>query len=78
MTTLVWCSDGWVYDTKAGFRRRYIPLANKNLQMIQQPVKRSSFSYVQYFEEVEIIQVSLQPNSWIEKGTNYEEMYTQV
>lgn len=72
-TTLLWCSDGWVYDTFTKTRRRFKTDGNL-FSMEEEPTTRTSFSDVQYVEEAKIIVISETPRIWIEQG----EMFTQI
>ena len=72
-TTLLWCSDGWVYDIYKKTRRRY-QTDGVFLNIEEEPTTRTAFSDVQYTEEVKIIVVSESPRKWIEQG----ELFTQI
>ena len=72
-TTLLWCSDGWVYDTTAKTRRRYKTDGNL-FSMEEEPTSRTVYSDVEYVEEAKIIVISETPRIWIEQG----EMFTQI
>jgi hypothetical protein len=71
-TTLLWCSDGWVYDPVAMKRRRFF--TGDVFSMEEEPITRTAFSDVQYIEEVKIIVLSESPRMWIEQG----ELFTQI
>lgn len=72
-TTLLWCSDGWVYDTTTKTRRRYKTDGNL-FSMEEEPTTRTVYSDVEYVEEAKIIIISETPRIWIEQG----EMFTQI
>jgi hypothetical protein len=72
-TTLLWCSDGWVYDPVAMNRRRFFT-GEEGLSMEEEPMNRTLFSDVQYIEDVKIIILSESPRMWIEQG----ELFTQI
>jgi hypothetical protein len=73
MTTLLWCSDGWVYDTYTKTRRQY-QTDGVFLNVEEEPTTRTAFSDVEYTEEVKIIVLSKSPRVWIEQG----ELFTQI
>jgi len=75
-TKLVWCSDGWVYDSVAMKRRRY--KVDDFLHMEEEPTGRTVYSDIQQIEDVTIHMLSADPKSWIEEGQMFKEMYVEV
>ena len=76
-TIYIWCSDGWMYNTKTRIRRK-ITLQDTMLNMISEPYKSTSYSDVQYTETVDVFILSEKPLKWVEKGETYEDMFEEI
>jgi hypothetical protein len=74
-TKLLWCSDGWVYDSVSMKRRRFFTQDNDVLNMEEEPFKQTVFSDVQYSEDIVVTILSDSPRTWIEKSSSFEECY---
>jgi len=77
-TTLLWCSDGWVYDTAQQKRRQFLVAGNDVFTMKEETTLRTAYSDVQYLETVIISLLSETPRVWIEKGDEFEQCYEEV
>ena len=64
-TTLLWCSDRWVYDTYKQMRRRY-KTDGTFFDIEEEPTARTSFSDVQEIENVTIYILQENPKIWVE------------
>ena len=73
-TTLLWCSDGWVYDTTAKKRRQFAVINSELFDLNEQKVRKTVFSDVQHSEEVVITVISKSPLIWVEDKTMFSEV----
>ncbi|NDB83718.1 MAG: hypothetical protein EB127_13485 [Alphaproteobacteria bacterium] len=73
-TTLLWCSDGWVYDTTTKTRRRYKTDGNL-FSMEEEPTTRTVYSDVQNIEAVTIKIYQENPKIWLEEGVGWSETF---
>ena len=73
-TTLLWCSDGWVYDIAAKKRRQYTIINSKLFDLSEQKVRKTVFSDVQHSEEVVITLISKNPLVWVEDNNMFSEV----
>lgn len=64
-TTLLWCSDGWVYDTYTSTRRRY-KTDGILFNIDEEPTAKTSYSDVQEIEKLTISILQENPKMWIE------------
>lgn len=75
-TKLIWCSDGWVYDSVAMKRRQY--KVDEFLHMEEECTTRTVYSDIQQIEDVTIHILSADPKTWIEQGDGWAEGYCVV
>jgi hypothetical protein len=73
-TTLLWCSDGWVYDTTSKKRRQFAVINSELFDLNEQKVRKTVFSDVQHSEEVVITVISKSPLIWVEDKTMFSEV----
>lgn len=77
-TELLWCSDGWVYDTFSKSRRRFKTFDGNTFYMEEEPVERIVFSDVQHSETVYVTIYQENPRMWVEKGDGYSDSFCVV
>jgi len=77
-TLLLWCSDGWTYDTIGQIRRQFLVDEESNLHIKEEKTARTTYSDIQYSETVIITILSHNPKIWIEKGETFIECYEEV
>lgn len=77
-TMLLWCSDGWVYDTKNRTRKKFFLTDDGLFHMEEEPYARDSYSDVQHTENVKIFVLSESPKIWIEQNDWGADMFTEM
>ena len=77
-TELLWCSDGWVYDTFSKSRRRFKAFDGNTFYMEEEAVERVVFSDVQHHETVYVTVYQESPRMWTEKGDGYCDSFCVV
>lgn len=77
-TTLLWCSDGWVYDTAQQQRRQFLVAGNNIFTMKEESTTRTAYSDVQYLENITVSLLSASPRVWTEKGDDFEQCYEEI
>jgi hypothetical protein len=75
---LLWCSDGWVYDTKNRTRKKFFLTDDGLFHMEEEPYARDSYSDVQHTENVKIFVLSESPKIWIEQNDWGADMFTEM
>jgi hypothetical protein len=74
-TFYIWSSDGWTYNTVTKVRMKYVITNSGNFHIIFE--NWDTIHDQEFREEIEISILSEKPLIWIEKGVDFEEMYTE-
>jgi hypothetical protein len=77
-TDLLWCSDGWVYDTLSKTRRRFKAFDGNTFFMEEEPVEQTVFCDVQHSEIVYVAVYQESPRMWTEEGDGYKDSFCVV
>lgn len=77
-TLLVWCSDGWVYDTVTNIRRRFMTAGTDIFNMVEESTEIKVYSDVQYSENITVEIISKSPRIWVERNDEFKQYYEEV
>jgi hypothetical protein len=66
---LLWCSDGWVYDTVNKTRRQFFSTEQPDVFRMVEETGIFVISDIQYQEEIGIKVISSNPRKW-QEGTD--------
>jgi len=77
-TLLVWCSDGWVYDTVTNFRRQFTTVSADVFIMQEEFNGQKVYSDVQYSENITVETISKNPRVWVERNTEFQQCYEEI
>lgn len=77
-TLLVWCSDGWVYDTVTNIRRQFMTAGTDTFNMTEEATEVKVYSDVQYSENITVEIISKSPRIWIERNNEFKQYYEEV
>ena len=69
-TIYLWSSDGWIYNTAKKQKYQYVFISPTKFIRVEEAYEQTSYSDVQYSEELEI---SILENGFIEKGELFTE-----
>ena len=65
-TTMLWSSDGWVYDVKNNSRRMFFSTPDRDVFKMIEQIGIFSITDIIHQEEIEITVFSGSPNRWRE------------
>lgn len=77
-TLLVWCSDGWVYDTVTNIRRQFTVAGCDLFKMDEEATGIKVYSDVQYSENITVEIISKSPRIWVERNGEFQQYYEEV
>jgi len=77
-TLLVWCSDGWVYDTVTNVRRQFMTVGADVFKMEEEITEQRVYSDVQYSENITVEIISKSPRIWVERNGEFCQCYEEV
>ena len=77
-TLLVWCSDGWVYDTVTNIRRQFTVAGRDLFKMDEEATGIKVYSDVQYSENITVEIISKSPRIWVERNGEFQQYYEEV
>ena len=65
-TTMIWSSDGWMYDTKNNSRRMFFSTPDRDVFRMVEQIGIFSITDILHREEIEITVFSGSPKRWRE------------
>lgn len=77
-TSLLWCSDGWVYDTVTNTRRQFMTVSPDIFKMEEEDTMRQVYTDVEYFESIIVEVISNNPRIWVERNKEFQHYYEEV